>query len=162
DRALAAFRAQLVFKKMAHLTVALADQGDHRDVGRILARHGAEQRAFSDTAAAKQSNALAHAAGQQAVDGANAGHERFRDVLALERAGRRAEKIIFGQRLDGRSAVDGPAETVQHAPQQIRTHVYARIFGARIDGVARLQTVDLFERYRENAAVAKAGHLRPH
>ena len=88
-RALHAFRAQLMFEKSAHLAVALADQRDDGDVRRIVPRHGAQQRALADAAAAENADALALAAGQQAVDGADAGDQRLGDVLALERAGRR-------------------------------------------------------------------------
>ena len=89
-----ALRAQIVLEKRAHFAVALADQRDHADVGRVVAAHGAEQRALADAAAAEDADALALAAGQQAVDGANAGDQRLGDVLALERAGRSGEKIV--------------------------------------------------------------------
>ena len=49
------------------------------------ARHGAEQRALADAAAAEDADALAFAAGEQAVDGADAGGEALVDVGAVER-----------------------------------------------------------------------------
>jgi hypothetical protein len=58
--------SQFVFQEGADFAVALADHGDHRDVGRIVAGHGAEQGAFADAAAAEDADALAFAAGQQA------------------------------------------------------------------------------------------------
>ena len=78
DGALAALRAKLIFEKAADLAIAFADHGDHGDVGRIVARHGAEQRALADAAAAEDADALAFAAGQQGVDGADAGDQRLR------------------------------------------------------------------------------------
>ena len=86
---LPALSAQVVFEKRAHLAVALADQRDHADVRRIVARHGAEQRALADAAAAENPDALAFAARQQAVDGADAGDQRLGDMRAVERVRRR-------------------------------------------------------------------------
>ena len=82
-RAAAAFRPQFVIEKRAHLAIALADQGDHADVGVIVPRHRAEKRALADAAASEDSDALPFAARQQTVDGADAGDQRFDDVLAL-------------------------------------------------------------------------------
>ena len=86
DGTLAAFGTQLVIEKGANLAIALADQRDHRDVGGIVARHGAQQRAFADAAAAEDSHALAFAAGHHGVDGADAGGDGLDDVLAIQRA----------------------------------------------------------------------------
>jgi hypothetical protein len=61
-RAAAALGSHLVFQKGAHLAVALADERDHRDVGRIVPRHGAQQGALAHAAAAEDSHALAFAA----------------------------------------------------------------------------------------------------
>ncbi len=52
-RTLLAFGAQFMFEKAAHFAVALADQRNYGNVGGILPRHGAEQRAFPDAAAAE-------------------------------------------------------------------------------------------------------------
>ena len=51
-----------MFEKRADFAVAFADERDHRDVGRIVPRHGAQQRALADAAAAEDSHALALAA----------------------------------------------------------------------------------------------------
>ena len=96
--ALQAFGAQFVFDEIADLAVALADQRDHADVGGIVARHRAEQSALADAAAAEDSDALPFAAGQQAVDRADAGDQRLRDVLPLERAGGARVQIVRGSR----------------------------------------------------------------
>ena len=85
-----AFGAQLVLQKFAHFAVALADQGDHVDIGGAMPRHRAEQRALADAAAAENADALALAAGQQTVDGANARGQPFFDVFAFQRARRPA------------------------------------------------------------------------
>ncbi len=87
DGTFAALGAELVFEEAADLAIAFADHGDHGDVGRIVARHGAEQRALADAAAAENADALALSARQQRVDGADAGDQGLGDVLAVERVG---------------------------------------------------------------------------
>ena len=96
--ALQALRAQFLLEKIAHLAVALADQRDHADVGRIVPRHRAQQRALAHARAAEDPDALPFAEGQQTVDRADAGHQRLRDVLALQRSRRRGVKIVGGLR----------------------------------------------------------------
>ena len=120
-RTLAAFGTQLVFEKGAHFAIALADQRDHRDIGGIVARHGAEQSALADAAAAEDPHALAFAAGHHGIDGADAGGNRLDDVLAVQRAaGRVVERVMRGGP-DARLAVDGLAEAVEHAADQVGT-----------------------------------------
>jgi hypothetical protein len=58
-----AFLAQIVLEEFADFAVAFADEGDDIDAGGTGARHGAEQGAFADAAAAEDADALAFAAG---------------------------------------------------------------------------------------------------
>ena len=58
-----------------------------------------------------------------------------------------------------RAAVDGLAETVDHAAQQPRPHFHPGVLAARRHRVAQLQPVDFLERHGEHAAVAEADHL---
>src|SRR6185369_2691365 len=94
DRLFATFGAELVFQEAADLPVAFADHGDNRDVGRVVARHGAEKGALTNAAAAENADALAFAAGQQGIDGAYAGDQWLGDVLAVERIGGGSVKAI--------------------------------------------------------------------
>ena len=59
DGTFAAFGAEFVFEEAADFAIAFADHGDHGDVGRVVARHGAEQGALADAAAAEDADALA-------------------------------------------------------------------------------------------------------
>src|SRR5438876_549974 len=58
---------------------------------------------------------LPEAAGQQAIDGANAGFEKLGDVLARKRRGRCLVEIIRGRGCNRRAAIHGPSEAVEHA-----------------------------------------------
>ena len=55
----------------ADLSIAFPDQGDDSNVSGVLAAHCAEQGAFTDTAAAKNTDPLSQAAGQKTIYGAN-------------------------------------------------------------------------------------------
>ena len=81
---------QIALDEFVDFAAAFADQGNHVDVGRRVAGHHAQRHAFADARAGEDSHPLAFAAGQQAVDGANArGHGRVdpRPVQRCRRAG---------------------------------------------------------------------------
>ncbi len=107
-----------------------------RDIGIVVARHGAEQSALADAAAAEDSNALAFAARKQSVDRANAGDQWLSDVFAIERARRGRIEWIFLAGLNGGAAVDGQAESIQDAAEQLRPHAQQRVVLARNHAVA--------------------------
>jgi hypothetical protein len=65
-------------------------------------------------------------------------------------------------RPDGRLAVDGAAEAVQHAVEQVGPDGHLGVVLAGDDAVAQLDAVDLFERHGEHVAVAEADHLHAH
>ncbi len=124
-----------------------------------MARHGAEQRALADAAAAENADALPFTARQQAVDGADSGDQRLRNVLAIQRIGGLAIEAVSAFRLDWGAAIDGLAEAVDHPAEQVAAYRHTRIVVARSDRVAQLQAVDLLQRHGEDAAVAEADHL---
>ena len=126
-----------------------------------MARHRAEQRALAHAAAAEDSDALALAAGQQAVDRANAGDQRLRNMLAVERISGRPVEIVERLGWDGAAGIERMPKAVEHAPQQRRPHRDPRVAAARDDGIAQLHAARFFERHREDPAVAEAHHLRP-
>ena len=111
-RTAATFGAQLIFEKRAHFAIALANQRDYGYVGIVVARHGSEEGALANAAAAEDSNALSLAAGQQPINRANAGDQGFGDVFAIERARRGRVEGIFRAGLNLKATVDGPAESV--------------------------------------------------
>ena len=99
------------------------------------------------------------AAGQQGVDGADAGDQRLGDVLAVERVGGGAVEAVGVANFDRGSVVHGFAEAVDDAAEQPGTDFDAGVFAARGERVAQLQAVDFLERHGKHAAVAEADDL---
>ena len=62
-----------MLQERANFAIALSNQRDYGYVRRVMARHGAQQGALSDAAAAENSHALSRAHGSQRIDGADAG-----------------------------------------------------------------------------------------
>ena len=154
------FRAELLFEELAHFSVAFADHRDDADIGRVVAGHGAEQRALSNTRAAENAHTLAFADGEQAVDGADSGDQCLGNRHPFERPGRGGEQVIAILRFDGRSSVQRPAESIQHAPQQTGPDLQER--GIRPGGhrVTGLQASGFLQRHQQDAIFAKPHHLR--
>ena len=113
-----ALRTEVALDELVHLAAALADQGDDVHVGRRIAGHHAQQHALAHARSGEDPHPLPLAAGQQAVDGADAGGQRLVDPRP--RAGVRRLAVQgspLGQRRL-RLAVHGPAGGADHAPQQ--------------------------------------------
>ena len=125
-----------------------------------MARHGAEQRALADAAAAEDADALALAAGQQRVDGADAGDQRLRDVLAVERVGGGSVQAvgIAQLRSAGPPSIGLPKPSITRPSRPGPTSTRASST-ARRHGIAQLQAVDFLQRHGEHAPVAEADHL---
>ena len=68
---------------------------DDVDVRRCISRDHSQQRALADAAAAENPDPLAQPAGQQAIDGANAGLDRFANRIAIERIGRLGVQFLL-------------------------------------------------------------------
>ena len=95
------------------LTAALADQPDHVDGGRGVARDHAEQGRLADARAREDAEALAAAAGDHGVERAHAERQALRD-RAAGRAGSAACRRRATWRTSSRAgpAIDGAAEAV--------------------------------------------------
>ena len=74
-----ALRLELAVEEFAHFAAALADQGDHDDIGIGVAGDIGQDRRFADARLAENADALAAPAGQKAVDGADAELDRLAD-----------------------------------------------------------------------------------
>ena len=72
-------RSQVALDELVYLAAALADQGDDDHVGVGVAGHHAQQHALAHAGAGENAHPLPLAAGQQAVDRANAGGQRLVD-----------------------------------------------------------------------------------
>ena len=114
---LASRRAEIALDELVDLAAAFADQGDHVHVGRRVARHHAQRHALAHARAGEDAHPLPLAAGQQAVDGADAGRQRLDDPRPLDRGqGRPLERHPVGQRRAW-ATVDGAALGVDDAAQ---------------------------------------------
>ncbi len=149
-----------MFEKRAYFAIALADQRDYGDVGGIVARHGAEQSAFANAAAAEDAHALSCAARNHGVDGADAGDDGADDVFAIEGAAGSLVQAIVIHGANGSATIDGAAETVEHAAHQVRSDGDLRVVTASHDAIVQLNPVDLLERHGEHMAIAESDDLR--
>ena len=95
DRAGEALGAEVALEELADLTAALADEGEHGDLGVGAAGDHRQQARLADAGAGEDAHALAAAAGDQGVEGPHA-----------ERAG--ARRRCGGGSGCGRRAVDAP------------------------------------------------------
>src|SRR5208283_153987 len=83
--ALAAFLAQCILQKIAHLAAAFPHQAQHRQIGASVARHHANQRALAPTTASENAHALPPPASEESINRPNAAAERLADRNALQR-----------------------------------------------------------------------------
>jgi hypothetical protein len=107
-----------VLQELPDLATALAHQGDHDDVRRRAARHGAEERALSDARAGEEPDALTLTQRQERVEDTNARRQGLADGAA--RKGRRGIGVHPNEstRAKVRTSVDGPTEAVQDATEE--------------------------------------------
>ena len=146
-----------VFQKFAHFAAAFADQRQHRQVGRRAARHHADQRAFAHAAAAEDAQPLSPAAGQKAVDGANAAAQRLREWASRSSASgagassgrRRAQRRVrlFHPAGCRCRRSPGPA-ALRRPPPMAAPQGY--------DGIAVANAAGLLQRHGQHRAAAKA------
>ena len=106
---------QDVFHELAHFAPTLADQSDHDDIGRRIARHHAEQHALAHAAAGEQAQALAASDREQRVDRTHADVEDFADRLALERIEGTAVQRNIPIEQQRAAVIERAAGTVYHA-----------------------------------------------
>ena len=88
DRAGQALGAEVVLEELADLAAALADQGDHRDLGVGAAGDHREQAGLADAGAGEDADPLAAAAGHQRVQRPHAETDLPVDPGPLERVRR--------------------------------------------------------------------------
>ena len=84
------------------------------------------------------------------------------DMLAVERAAGRAIETVMSGRVDGRFAVDRPAETIQYPVEQIGAYGHPGIDLTGNHAVVQLDAIDFFERQGEHVAVAETDDLNAH
>ena len=161
DRTRQPVGAQVVLEEFAHFAPAFADQGQHRHVAVGVAGQHGEQGGLADAGAGEQAEALALAAGGEAIERANAEIEPRSQPRAgggfrrgdAHRA--RASRRAAGRR--GRPAA-GPAG---RAPGRARRRTRQSRHPARcLDGrAARTQAIERVERHGLRQVGAKADDL---
>jgi hypothetical protein len=127
-----------MIQEVADLPISFSYQCHNRNVRRIVFAHCAEERAFADSAAAKETDSLALPARQQAVDRSNAGDQGFRDMFAVQRIGWRAKEIVATRFLDRRTGVHRLAESIEDAPEEGWPNRDTRTFASGDNGIVRL------------------------
>ncbi len=103
-----------MFYKSLYLAVPFAYECNHRNVGKVVPGHGAEQGAFADAASAKKADPLPLSAGEETVDGADSGYQWLVDMLAVQRTGRDRIKVVGALNVYRPFPIHGLAEPVEH------------------------------------------------
>ena len=115
------FRAEIVLDELAHLTTALADEGDDGGIRVGAPRDHGQQRRLADSGAGEQSHALSASDGRERVDGADAQRQRGGDAVPAHRRGRLVVEA-HARGIQRPTAVDRPSESVEHPAEQVRAH----------------------------------------
>ncbi len=103
-----------------HLSATFADQPDHSDIGRNVAREHGQQHRLADAGAGagEDAHALAAAARNEGIEGANAEIERRPDPPPRVRERWRIAERIGRRTIEQRSlAIDRLAQRIDHASQ---------------------------------------------
>ncbi len=155
-----AFGAEVVGDELLHLAAALADEADDRDVGSGVARQHREQHRLADAGAGEDAHALAAAAGEEGVDGADAEIELALDALAPV-GGRRLVAQGAGDVAQRQRplAVDGLAERVDDAAEPARMRIDGGNGVGDLGLAAEADALGRAEGHEQGAAVAEADHF---
>ena len=127
-RPFSAFRAKIVLNELTHFAAALADQRQHAHIGGTAFDDAGQERTFTAASRRENAHALALAAGKHPVEHAQAQRNRPVDDLAEHGVRRIGVNRIVGPGLERRPAVDGIAEPVQDAPEEIFAHGHGNGF----------------------------------
>src|SRR5579862_554909 len=143
-------------KEFADLASALADQRQHGQVRHGSASHHANQRTLADSAATKNADSLAAAAGQEAVDGADAAGERLINKSAIQC--RRSESVDW----HGASCriltrrVQRLAGCIDDSPQKFRSDTQRWPGSPSHNAVPKANALRLLQTHRQHVRAAKA------
>ena len=153
-------RAQIVLQEFLHLAAALADQADHRNVGRHVAGQHRQKHRFADTRARKDAHALAAADGEKGIERAHAEIER----LAHPHAGmRRRRRIAERVRRRTRRQLTQPVDRLAHGVDHAAKPALGRADGAGGGGdhrpAAAPHAVERGKRHGQRMATGKTHHL---
>jgi hypothetical protein len=83
-------------------------------------------------------------------------------MFTIERASRRAEEAIGGNRADRGLTVNESAKTIQDAADEIGTDGYLGGIRPGDNAILQLNAIDLLQRHGEYMSIAKTDHLGTH
>ena len=121
DRLLQSFGAEVLLDELAHLAAALADEREDGDLGLGVADDLREEGGLAAAGGGEDAHALSFAAGEKAVDGADAERDGRGDDAALKGGGRRGVDgvVAIGTERAASVGVHGAAETVKDAAEEV-------------------------------------------
>ena len=160
DRPPQTVRAERLFEELAHFAAALTDEHDDVDVRLATASDLAEQCALADAAAGEEADSLAFAAGQQGVDRADAGAERFSDSWPTHRSGRCAEQRSAMWERGLVAAIQNVAASVEDSAEHLFADANLWCGVLQRDRIASTQTGDVAQWQQQSFLVAKADNFR--
>ena len=155
------FRAKIVLNELTHFAAALADQRQHAHIGGTAFDDAGQERTFTAASRRENAHALALAAGKHPVEHAQAQRNRPVDDLAEHGVRRIGVNRIVGPGLERRPAVDGIAEPVQDAPEEIFAHGHGMDFPRRDDFGCGRNALQIAERRQQGHLLHEAHDLGP-
>jgi len=160
DRAGQALGAEILGDEFLDFAAALADQADDVDVGGSVAGDHADQHRFADTRAGEDAHALAAAAGQEGVQGADAEVHFALDTSARMRRRRaRAEKIGFFALRQRAQSVERLAQRIDDSAAPGGTRADRHLAFDHVGPATEAHTFESAERHQQRATTAKADNL---
>src|SRR5215510_3013205 len=156
--------AELMLDEFADLAAALADQRDHDYIGVSAADDIAEQCGLAEPRRAEYSDALAAAAGQQAVDRRDAESDRTIDERARQRRWRLGIDRMKALDLVVRPAlsIQWLAQRVDNAPDEAGADRDPQLFPTRQHFSDVRQAAEIADRREDGDVFGKADHLGGH
>src|SRR6185295_19634880 len=111
QRPLKAALSQIILDELPYFASAFSNQRNDIDIRRCIFCDHAEQRALANAAATENSDTLAHAAGEQPIDGSNASLNCFANGIAIHGIRRLRIEFLLYEIQGKRFAVERPSES---------------------------------------------------
>src|SRR4029434_6681355 len=137
----------ILFDKASEFAPAFADQRDDVHIRARELGHHAEQRALAHAAASEDTDALTFAAGEDGIDCADSGSQRFGYVLARKRILGRSMQRILILAVERAQAVDRISQTIQNATEKPRSHFDSCGLVSREDSRAQFDALKFSKRH---------------
>ncbi|OQB85059.1 MAG: hypothetical protein BWX86_02830 [Verrucomicrobia bacterium ADurb.Bin122] len=156
------FRTEVLFKELADLTAALADERHDDDIGLRIASDHAQQRGLADTRACEKPETLAPPDWDEGIDRAHSGGKSIMDALAAQRVRRLGRGRIGPLHRERTGLIERPAQRIEHPAEQlfVRHRQRHAIGGHHL--AARMQPGRVAERHQQHTLAAEAHDLGHH